>query len=195
MKVRIALLLIILAALSRLLPHPVNFTPLGAIGLFGAAYFQRRWMALLVPFAALFCTDLFLNNVIYRAYYPEFQWITSAWIYLAFALVMLVGWLQLRQKVSVGRIVTASLSASVVFFLVSNFSTWAETNLYPKTLAGLSMCYAAGLPYFGNTVLGDLCFSAALFGGYAWVARQSWALGHEPAVAVVPKASDVPENR
>lgn len=195
MKARIALLLIILAALSRLLPHPVNFTPLGAIGLFGAAYFQRRWMALLVPFAALFFTDLFLNNVIYRVYYPEFKWITSVWIYLAFALVMLVGWLQLRRNVSTPRVVVASLSASVVFFLVSNFSTWAETNLYPKTLTGLSMCYAAGLPYFGNTVLGDLCFSAILFGGFAWAMRQPWAKQEGPSAAVLTEPVKSRENR
>jgi hypothetical protein len=175
MKVRIALVLVILAALTRLLPHPPNFTPIAAIGLFGAAYFERRWLALIVPFGALFLTDLFLNNVIYSSYYTGFTWVTSWWIYAAFTLVMVVGWIMLRTQVSPVRVVTASLTASALFFLVSNASTWAETPLYPKTFAGLMTCYAAGVPFVGNTILGDLFFSAALFGGYAWATRQKLA--------------------
>lgn len=173
MKYRIALVLIILAALSRLLPHPHNFTPIAAIGLFGAATFDRRWLMLGVPFAALFLSDLLLNNVVYSQYYEGFAWFTSGWIYLAFALVILLGRTLLHQRVSIKNVATASLSASVLFFLVSNFSTWAETNLYPKTFDGLMLCYAAGLPFFGNTVLGDLFFSAVLFGGYAWATRST----------------------
>lgn len=171
MKFRIALLLIFVAALTRLLPHPPNFTPLGAIGLFGAAYLQRRWLAWAVPFAALFLTDLLINNVIYSAYFTSFAWITSWYIYLAIGLVVLLGYVMLRNRVSPQRVVMASLSASVVFFLVSNFSTWAQTPLYPKTIGGLLSCYTAGLPFFGNTLIGDLLFSAALFGGYAWVLK------------------------
>ena len=172
MKFRIALVLLIIAALTRLLPHPYNFTPIGAIGLFGAAHFERRWLALAVPFAALFLTDLFINNVVYAAIYPSFTWITSWWIYAAFAAVMATGWVLLREKTSLGRIVGASLTASLLFFLITNASTWVETTIYPKTFAGLMTCYAAGLPFFGNTVMGDLFFSGVLFGGYAWAMRR-----------------------
>jgi hypothetical protein len=171
MKYRIAVILILLAALTRLLPHPPNYTPLAAIGLFGAAYLQRRWLAWMVPFAALFLTDLLLNNVLYSTYFTGFTLITSWYIYAAIGLVVLLGWFFLRDNVSPQRVLGASLSASVVFFLVSNFSTWAQTVIYPKTFAGLLSCYAAGIPFFGNTVLGDLIFSAVLFGGYAWVLR------------------------
>lgn len=175
MKFHLAILLIVVAALSRLLPHPPNFTPLAAIGLFGAAHFERRWLALLVPFAALFVSDLLLNNIIFSSYYEGFVWITSVWIYLAFALVLAAGRLLLRPGVTFPRVLGASLTASALFFLVSNFSTWLETGLYPKTFAGLMSCYAAGLPFFGNTVLGDLVFSGVLFGGYAWMLRGKWA--------------------
>ena len=176
MKFRIALLLLILAAMTRLLPHPPNFTPLGAIGLFGAAYLQRRWLAIFIPFAALFLTDLFLNNVIYSAYFSGFTWITSIYIYLAMGLVVLIGWAALKQSVSMKRVVASSLGASIVFFLVSNFGTWAQSALYPKTAAGLMACYTAGLPFFGNTILGDLVFSAVLFGGFAWAMRSKFAV-------------------
>lgn len=175
MKYRIALILILLAALTRLLPHPPNFTPLGAIGLFGAACLQRRWLAWAVPFVALFITDLILNNVIYSAYFTGFTWFTSFFTYAGIGLVVLLGWFLLRNAVSFQRVVAASFGASVLFFLVSNFGTWATTALYPKTFAGLMSCYAAGLPFFGNTVLGDLFFSGVLFGGYAWVLRSKLA--------------------
>lgn len=173
MKFRLALALIALAALTRLLPHPHNFTPIGAIALFGAAYFHRQWLMLAVPFAALFLSDLFINNVIYRELYGgNFTFITSWWIYAAFALVMLVGSGWLAKKVTALRVLGASLSASVVFFLVTNFSVWAESSMYPPTGAGLLACYTAGLPFLGNTILGDLFFSAAMFGVYEWMTRR-----------------------
>jgi hypothetical protein len=175
MKFRLALALIVIAALTRLFPHPHNFTPIGAIGLFGAAYFGHRWLALAVPFAALFVSDLLINNVLYREFYGEqFVLVTSWWIYAAFGAVMLVGWALLRhQKIAPLRVGLASLGASAVFFLVTNFSVWLESGMYPKTGAGLLACYAAGIPFLGNTVLGDLCFSAVLFGVYEWAARRN----------------------
>lgn len=169
MKYRLALALIALAALTRLLPHPHNFTPIGAIALFGAAYFNRQWLMLAIPFAALFLTDLFINNVIYKELYGgNFTLITSWWIYAAFAMVMLAGFGLLGKKVTAIRVLGASLSASAIFFLVTNFSVWAETTMYPKDLTGLMACYTAGIPFLGNTVLGDLFFSAAMFGVYEW---------------------------
>lgn len=172
MKLRLALALTFLAALTRLLPHPDNFTPISAMALFGAAYFSQQWRMLAVPFLALFASDLILNNVIYRQYYTEFTFITSWWIYVAFALVMLIGWALLRQKVTPGRLLAASLSASALFFVVTNFSTWLDSGMYPQTPAGLAACFAAGLPFLKNTVLGDLFFSGVMFGAYEWMKAQ-----------------------
>lgn len=174
MKYRLAIALIALAAITRLLPHPPNFTPIAAIALFGAAYFNRQVWMMAVPFIALFLSDLFLNNVLYRSWYGgQFTLITSWWIYAAFGLVMLVGWAILRLKVSGIRVLGASLSASGVFFLVSNLGTFLESTMYPKTGAGLAACYTAALPFLGNTILGDLVFSAAMFGTYEWMMRRN----------------------
>jgi hypothetical protein len=174
MKIKLILSLIVLAALVRLLPHPHNFTPLGAMGLFGAAYFGRRWMAFAVPFAALFLSDLVLNNLFLRQFYPHFVWITSVWIYAAFALVIASGFLLLRgQKIAPARVLKASLFASLIFFTVTNLSVWFESALYPQNGAGLLACFVAGLPFLGNTILGDLCFSAVLFGVYEWMAKHT----------------------
>lgn len=174
MKHRLALSLILLAVLTRLtlnlLPYPPhNFSPIAAMGLFGAACFDRRWMAFATPFLALFLSDLFLNNVIYKAFYTDFTLITSWWIYAAFGLVVLLGWFGLRGKVQAGRLAGISLSASLLFFIVTNFSVWYESSLYPQNWAGLMACMTAGLPFLGNTILGDLFFNAVLFGAYFWV--------------------------
>lgn len=174
MKYRLAIALIALAAITRLLPHPPNFTPIAAIALFGAAYFNRQSWMMAIPFIALFLSDLFLNNVLYREWYGgQFVFVSSWWIYVAFGLVMLLGWAILRQKVNVVRVLGASLSASGVFFVVSNLGTFLETSMYPKTAAGLAACYTAALPFLGNTMLGDLVFSAVLFGAYEWMMRRN----------------------
>lgn len=180
MNFRLAFVLIILAVFTRLglnlLPAPPhNFSPIAAIGLFGAAAFNRRWLALALPFSALFLSDLFLNNVIYSRFYTGFTFITSWWIYAAFGLVMLTGWVMLRQKTTPLRVVSASLIASLIFFLVTNYSVWANGTMYPANWAGLLACYAAGLPFLGNTILGDLFFSSALFGIFYWAERRQWS--------------------
>ncbi len=164
----LAISLVFTAAAVRLFPHPDNFAPLGAMGLFCAAYLRRSWG---VPFIALFLSDLVLNNVIYSAYFPSFAWFTSIWIYLSFAAVLAVGILIFQKSVSPSKVLAASLTASLVFFLVSNFSTFVETNLYPKSAVGLLACYTAGLPFLKNTILGDLFFSAVMFGTYSLYLR------------------------
>lgn len=181
MKIRLAIALMFLAAFTRLglnlLPHPpYNFSPIGAMALFGAAYFSRQALTLAIPFLALFFSDLILNNVIYQQYYPSFTLITSWWIYAAFGIVMVVGWWMLSRKVAPLRVVAASLTASLIFFLVTNFSVWFEGAMYPKTAAGLMACYTAGLPFLKNTVMGDLFFSGVLFGTYEWALRGKWLM-------------------
>jgi hypothetical protein len=174
MKVKLAFFLIILATLSRFLPFPPNFSPIAAIGLFGAAYFGKKWMALALPLAALFLSDLVLNNVVYAQYFKSFAWVTSLWLYVGFAAVIAVGMLQLReQKISALKVLGASLTASLLFFLISNFSVWLESGMYPKTAEGLVACFTAAIPFFGNTMMGDLFFSGVMFGTYEYVTRKN----------------------
>lgn len=176
LRLGLLLSLIGLAVISRLLPHPHNFTPVGAIALFGAAYFPRKWMALLIPFAAMWLSDLFLNNITYARMFPEyyngFQWFGSVWVYGAFLLIGLLGMATLH-KVNAPRVVGSALGASVLFFAVTNFAVWVGSAMYPKTIAGLMACYAAGIPFFGNTLLGDLVYCGVLFGVFEWVKRRS----------------------
>ena len=159
--------MILLAVVSRIIPHPHNFTPIGAIALFGAAYFPRKWAAMIVPFIAMWLSDLFINNVTYGQYYDRFQWSGSLWIYGAFAIISLMGMATLR-RVSAVRVGGSALAASVLFFIVTNFAVWASGSMYPKTTEGLMACFAAGIPFFGNTLLGDLFYGLVLFGTFEW---------------------------
>lgn len=157
--------MILLAALSRLIPHPANFAPIGGMALFGAAYYTRKWWAYLIPIVAMWISDLILNNVVYAQYFDHFVWFYSGslFTYGAFALIVLLGTFTLK-KIQFSRIVFSAVATSVIFFLVSNFGVWFSGNMYPKTMNGLMACYTAGIPFFKNTLLGDLLYTGVLFG-------------------------------
>lgn len=158
--------LIVIAALTRVLPHPPNFSPVEAIALFGGAYFGSKRWAVLVPLAGLFISDLVLariNGGLYASWFGS----TGIWlVYLCIALTTVLGF-GLRGKVNGARVLGYSLVGSVLFFLVTNFGAWMSDPMYPKTLTGLVAAYLAGIPFFQWTVLGTLFYAALLFGGFA----------------------------
>jgi len=158
-------LLILIAAFSRIIPHMPNFSPLGAICLFGAAHFVKKWQAFLIPLAATWISDLYINNVIYGQYYPEFTWFYEGfyWQYGAYALITLAG-LLLLQRITVAKLGVAALGSSAIFFLITNFGCWPA---YPQTFSGLMTCYVAGIPYLKGTLCGDLFYTGILFGVFA----------------------------
>ena len=167
--------MIFLAALSRLLPHPPNFSPVEAIALFGGAYFASRAAAIWVPLAAMFLSDLALglfNGGIYWSYFLSAGYLL---VYLCIALSSVLGF-GLRGKVSAARVGAYSLAGSVLFFVVTNFGAWLGSPMYPQTAAGLGAAYVAGIPFFQWTVLGTLFYSALLFGSFAWLRSRSPAL-------------------
>ena len=169
-RLLILISMILVAAASRLIPHPPNVTSLTALALFGGAYFSDRRLAFLVPLTALFLSDLVLG------FYHHMEV-----VYLSFALIGAIGlWLQKRRTAL--PIAGAALASSVLFFVLTNFGVWAFDALYPKTLEGLIACYVAAIPFFQNTLLGDLFYAAVLFGGFALLERQLPAL-RDPAVA------------
>ena len=118
-------------------------------------------MAFLLPLLALWFSNLFINNVFYAQYYDGFEWFGNKEVYIAFTLIVLLGVILLR-KVNLLRLVGASLSSSVLFFMVTNFYVWMEGTMYTKTSAGLVTCYVAAIPFFWNTLAGDLFYVALL---------------------------------
>jgi hypothetical protein len=167
--------MIVLAALTRVLPHPPNFSPVEAIALFGGAYFAARNWALLVPLLGMLASDVVLALLHGGVYMDYFLGVGFWLVYATIALTTLLGF-RLRGRVTGGRVLGYSLVASVIFYLVTNFGTWAGGAMYPKTLDGLAMAYAAGIPFFQWTVLGTLFYSAVLFGGFALLRRRVPAL-------------------
>src|SRR5271165_852211 len=157
----------------RFLPLPYSFAPVTAALLYFGARRPRKEMW--IPVAALAVAGLYLSRSVYAYAFSADLLVTWAW----YAAIVLLGGL-LAKNASVLRVGAASLTASVSFFLVSNFAVWVVWNMYPKTAGGLAMCYVAGLPFFRNAVVSDLFFSAAFFGiGYLVSHRQ------EEGVAVV----------
>jgi len=172
MNARIFTLLtaILAAAALRLVPHPPNFTPIGAMALFSGAYLGRRGaVALVAPLGALFLSDLVLG--FYRG---------MPTVYFSVALIVIIGWVALR-RVSPIRVGGAAIASSVLFFVLTNFGMWLSSGFYPRTLAGLEACYIAAIPFFQNTVAGDLFYAAVLFAGFALLERTVPALRSRPA--------------
>lgn len=160
-------LMVLLAAFSRLLPHPPNFAPIGAMALFGAAYFSQRYLSFAIPIVSMWLSDLVLNNVIYNQYFDHFVWFYQGcyWTYGAFIMIGLIGFLILK-RIKIQNLILASLLASIIFFLLSNFGVWASTTMFPKNFSGLIACYTAGLPFYKNTLMGDLVYTGVLFGAF-----------------------------
>jgi len=177
-----AVLLVLLGALSRLIPHPPNFVALGAIALYSGARLPRR-LAWIVPLLAMAVSDFFLDFGTGRAAVT----LVRAADYAAFAAVVLIGRAALARTSRAGRIGALSLAASSLFFVVSNLAEWVGDPLYPKTAAGLALCYAAAIPFLWATLAADLLGSAALFSLDA-LSRRELLRGGLPvglAVAVV----------
>ena len=167
--------LILLAALSRLLPHPNNVSPIAAVALFGGAFFARRGWAVAMPLLAMFVSDLALgliNGGIYLDYFLSAGFVL---VYLCIALSTVLGF-RLKGRANIARVAGYSVIGSVLFFVVTNFGAWLGSPMYPQTTAGLTAAYVAGLPFFQNTLLGTLFYSALLFGSFAWMREKIPAL-------------------
>lgn len=160
--------LILLAGLSRLVPHPMNFTPVEAMALFGGAYFAQRGLAVLVPLLAVLLSDLVMGLVsggLYAEYLLSANFFA---VYGAIALSAVLGF-ALRGRVGLLSVAGASVAGSLLFFLITNFAVWATATdiaAYPACTTGLVECYAAGLPFFRSTLLGTVVWSILLFGGF-----------------------------
>lgn len=163
--------LIVAAIFGRLIPHPPNFTPVGALAIFGGACFADRRLAFALPLVVLFVSDLFVGL---HVLVPV--------VYCSFALnVMLGRWLRSHRTVFSTAGVT--LIGSIQFFVVTNFACWVYF-YYPDTVAGLVAYYIGGIPYFQNTLLGDAAYSTLLFGGLA-LAERGFPMLREPILQPV----------
>ncbi len=171
LKTSVITILILMAIFSRLIPHPSNFTAIGAIAIFAGFLVPNRFLSFLIPITAMFISDLIINNLVYFS--DNFVWFSSGiiWIYLGIMAHTLSA--LFFRKPNVFGIAGASLSGAILFFLLSNFGVWIGSGIYEKSTSGLMICYTAALPFFGNVLAGNLFFSAVLFGVYFILERKS----------------------
>ncbi len=150
-------LLLAVAVAGRLMPHPPNFTPIAGAALLAGFAMRSRLLAAVLPIAAMAASDYVVG------FYKLPIMIV---VYASFCLPVLFG-RRLPRRFAPVRLAGCSLAASVIFFLTTNTAVWAFGSLYAKDWSGLMESYAAGVPFFGYTVLGDLVWSFGLFGTYA----------------------------
>ena len=161
-----AYLIVLLAVLSRFIPHLPNFSPVFGALLFGGAHLRSRdsvWF----PVALLAISDILLTT---QVYHMGLGW-TQPITWLGFVTVALIGrWL--RTRISVLRFVAAALAGPTAFFIISNFGVWFGWRMYPPTWQGLVACYAAAVPFYRNSLVSSLLFGGLLFGAYELYRRK-----------------------
>jgi len=153
---QIAILLVVVAVIFRLLPHPANFAPIGAIALFGGVYLKNK-QAMWLPLAAMIVSDIIigLHSTIFFTW-GSFLFIAGIGIYL-------------KTRKNIKNVILGTVLGSLVFYFVTNFGVWAVTPLYAKTTQGLIQCYLMAIPFFRNTLVSDIFYVAVFFGAYELV--------------------------
>lgn len=155
-------LIVVLLALSRLVKHPYNFTPVAAMALFAGCYLRKQW-GILLPMLGMLLSDYFIGF---------YDWKLMAVVYVGIGVSFYIGWF-LQNRVRWYSVAPSVLTASVFFFITSNLAVWLFYAWYPHTLSGLRECFILALPFFRNTLVGDLVYSGAIFGAYELAVRYS----------------------
>ena len=158
-----AVLLILFAAFSRLLPHPANFAPIAAIALFSAVYINRKF-ALAIPAADMVLSDIFLG------FHSQMVWVYGSFVLITFAGTFLKKKMSERTGKKLAYIFGTTIFSSVVFFIITNFGVWAG-GYYGPGINGIIECYAAAVPFFRNSLAGDVFYVAVMFGIYSLLGK------------------------
>jgi hypothetical protein len=179
---------IIAGILLRLIPHLPNFAPIAAMALFGGVYLvsenngMSKKYALIIPIVALFISDIIIG------FYNPILMIA---VYGSFTLIGLIG-LWLRKHKNPAAILAATLCGSTLFFAITNFAVWAmPKSFYPHTIQGLVQCYALAIPFFRNTLLGDIFYTGLMFTLMEFVIKitSTWQLQKEANVISIKRVA------
>jgi len=168
------IVMILIAVISRLVPHPPNFTSLSAVAIFSIHQTNKWWIGFLITMVSLWLSDLLINNMVipysYPSYYEGFRWFGGYWVYLGYAMILASAALYLKKS-STSKILISGVFSAVLFFLVTNFGVWYSGTLYPINLDGLMMSYISGLSFLLNSVMGNLFFLGLFFGSKAYLGK------------------------
>ena len=157
-------------AILRFIPGMNNFSSIYSLGAVSGAKSKFAWQGWIYPVAALWVSDLVLNNVIYGAYFDSFQFFSQPFLWAAFALLLIVFVSKLIMKnKSMKNVFATAISAPIIFYIISNFGSWTTSPLYTKDLFGLFQCYGAGVPFLIRSLAASLVFTPAMFMAYDYL--------------------------
>ena len=158
-KIILITLIIFLISLSRIFPHPPNFTPILALAIFGGAFLPNKKTALFLPISTMFLSDLIIgfHSQIYA-------------VYVAIIILSLLG--NMIKTKNIKNLAITGFAGSLIFFMITNFSVWLSGVLYPLTIDGLLQCYIMAIPFFHNTLISTLLFLGILFFGYTFAEKK-----------------------
>jgi hypothetical protein len=154
------ILIVLIAVVLRFLPHPANIAPIAAMALFGGAYLNKKY-AIILPLVVMLISDYFLG---FHKVMP--------FVYGSFLIASLIG-MKLRGKVKSKRVLGGVLLSSIIFYVVTNFGVWLTSGMYEMNFLGLVRCYVLAIPFFRNTLVGDLFYTVMMFGGYEAMVKLS----------------------
>ena len=158
-KIILILSIIFLVSLTRIYPHPPNFTPILALAIFGGAFLPNKRTALFLPISAMFLSDLFIGF--------------HSQIFAVYGSIILLSYLgNIMEKKNIRNLAITGISGSLIFFIITNFSVWLGGKLYPLNIDGLIQCYIMAIPFFHNTLISTFIFLAILFKGYSLVEKK-----------------------
>ena len=138
-------------ALGRLIPHPPNFTPILATAIYTPYIINNKWIAMLIPLSAMFIADIIIG------FHPY-----MLWVYGAIGLSTLISNWSMRFNKKYIQLGVMAILSSILFFIITNFAVWAIWDYYPKTIDGLLLCYTMAIPFFQNTLLGTIIYTAII---------------------------------
>ena len=158
-KVVLIFLIIFLVSLTRIFPHPPNFTPILALAIFGGAYLPNRITAISLPIISMFISDLIIGF--------------HSQIFTVYATIILLSILgHLMKTKNFKNFAITGFTGSLIFFIITNFSVWLGGNLYPLTIDGIIQCYIMAIPFFHNTLISTMLFLTILFFGYTFAEKK-----------------------
>ena len=138
-------------ALGRIIPHPPNFTPILATAIYTPYMINDKWIAVLIPLSAMFIADIIIG------FHPY-----MLWVYGAIGLSTLISSWSMRFNKKYIQLGVMAILSSILFFIITNFAVWAIWDYYPKTIDGLIICYIKAIPFFQNTLLGTIIYTAII---------------------------------
>lgn len=160
------IIFILIGAVARIIPHLPNFAPIGAMALFGGNYLNKK-QALILPIISMIVSDYFIG-------FDSLSMRLT--VYGSFTAIVFIGF-WLKKHFSYKNLLMSSLASSILFFVVTNFAVWAFGSVYPKTPEGLTQAYILAIPFFRNTLLGDLFYVGAFFGTYEFLFGKNYSVG------------------